>query len=54
MSQQVADALAALRALGTPGEMWDLADNRYGADAPPVNSHIHLPPNFSASMKSSF
>jgi len=44
-----AEALAELRALGTPEEMMALAERGY---APPArlrcNSHIHLPPNFSA------
>jgi hypothetical protein len=49
MSQRAAEALAFLKGLGTPT---DLAA-RVGAGAPPpvrlkVNSHIHLPPNFSA------
>ncbi len=49
MSQRAAEALAFLKGLGTPH---DLAA-RSGTGAPPlarlkVNSHIHLPPNFSA------
>jgi hypothetical protein len=49
MSNQVADALAALRDLGTPQQIRALADRGYGPAAPPsVNAHIHLPPNFSA------
>lgn len=49
MGQQVSDALDALRSLGTPAEIRALADRGYGPAAPPhVNSHIHLPPNFSA------
>lgn len=49
MSQQVADALAALRDLGTPDEIRALAEQGYGPKTPPrVNAHIHLPPNFSA------
>ncbi len=49
MGQQVAEALNALRRLGTPGEMRALA--RQGGTPRPlprVNTHIHLPPNFSA------
>jgi hypothetical protein len=49
MTQATNDALDAIRDLGRPDEMRDLAAR--GA-APPVrpkvNSHIHLPPNFSA------
>jgi len=49
MGRQVAEALDALRNLGTPGEMCVRSRQ---ADAPPppgrVNAHIHLPPNFSA------
>jgi hypothetical protein len=46
---QVADALNALRALGTPDELRALAERGYGPKTPPrVNAHIHLPPNFSA------
>jgi hypothetical protein len=49
MGQQITDALDALRNLGTPGEIRALADRAYGPAAPTrVNSHIHLPPNFSA------
>jgi len=49
MSQQVADALAALRDLGTPDEIRALAERGYGPRSPlRVNAHIHLPPNFSA------
>ena len=49
MSQGVAEALTFLKGLGTPA---DLAA-RLTAGHPPtakqkVNSHIHLPPNFSA------
>jgi len=49
MGQQVAEALDALRKLGTPDEMRALA--RQGCAPQPwprVNAHIHLPPNFSA------
>ena len=49
MGQQVTNALAALRKLGTPDEIRALAVDRFGPAAPPrVNAHIHLPPNFSA------
>ena len=49
MGQQVANALAALRELGTPDEIRALAVDRFGPATPPrVNAHIHLPPNFSA------
>ena len=36
------EILAAVNVQGWPG------------DVPDTNSHVHLPPNFSASMKSSF
>ena len=49
MSQSLAEALESIKALGSPEEMELLAQR--GA-APPrrpkVNTHIHLPPNFSA------
>ena len=49
MGQQVAEALDALCNLGTPDEMRALAQQDYGPRPPPrVNTHIHLPPNFSA------
>jgi len=49
MGQQVAEALDALRNLGTPDEMRALAQQDYAPRLPPrVNAHIHLPPNFSA------
>ena len=49
MGAQVSAALDALRGLGTPAEIRALADRGYGpTSAPRVNSHIHLPPNFSA------
>jgi hypothetical protein len=49
MGKQVADALIALRDLGTPAEIRALADRGYGPAPPPrVNTHVHLPPNFSA------
>jgi hypothetical protein len=49
MGAQVTAALDALRRLGTPAEIRALADRGHGpSQAPRVNSHIHLPPNFSA------
>jgi hypothetical protein len=49
MSSQVSAALDALKQLGMPKEICALADRGYGpSSAPGVNSHIHLPPNFSA------
>ena len=49
MGTQVAQALAALRNLGTTEEIRALADDGFGPPVPPaVNAHIHLPPNFSA------
>ena len=49
MGQQVAEALDALRQLGTPDEIRALAGQGYGPQSPPrVNAHVHLPPNFSA------
>ncbi len=49
MGKQVADALDALRELGTPAEIRALANRGFGPAQPPrVNAHIHLPPNFSA------
>ncbi len=49
MSRLVTDALACLCDLGTPDELWKLAAQGYApATMPRVNSHIHLPPNFSA------
>jgi hypothetical protein len=49
MSRQVADALDALRNLGTPDQMHTLAQQVFFSQpAPRVNAHIHLPPNFSA------
>ena len=49
MGRQVAEALDALRKLGTPDEMRALAQEDYGPrPTPRVNAHIHLPPNFSA------
>lgn len=49
MTQRTAEALASLKGLGTPNDLAVLA----GAGSPrlarlKVNSHIHLPPNFSA------
>jgi len=49
MSQQVAEALAALRGLGTVEEMQKLAAQGYApAVLPRINGHFHLPPNFTA------
>lgn len=49
MSESVQNALAALRDLGSVEEMGALAAaGAAPADRPRVNSHIHLPPNFSA------
>lgn len=49
MASQVETALNALRDIGTIGELKDLAGKGYApAKRPAVNSHIHLPPNFSA------
>ena len=49
MGRQVAEALDALRRLGTPDEMRALARQGYAPNAlPRVNVHVHLPPNFSA------
>jgi hypothetical protein len=49
MDSKVTNALDALRKLGTPAEIRALAERGYGPKTPPpVNSHIHLPPNFSA------
>jgi hypothetical protein len=49
MAKRVADALEALRNLGTPDEMRSLAERSYGPKSRPgVNTHVHLPPNFSA------
>lgn len=49
MSKQVAEALDGLRRLGSPAEMRALAERGFGPKSRPrVNSHIHLPPNFSA------
>jgi hypothetical protein len=42
-------ALAAIRALGTPGELRACAAQAASPGVPPPhNSHVHLPPNFSA------
>lgn len=49
MSNPVTDALDALRNLGSPIELRELAAKGYAPVPPPhVNAHIHLPPNFSA------
>jgi len=47
--QSLQEALAALRDLGSPDELASLAGQGLAPAAQPkVNSHIHLPPNFSA------
>jgi hypothetical protein len=49
MGKEVSSAFDALRELGTPAEIRALADRGYGPTSPQrVNTHIHLPPNFSA------
>jgi hypothetical protein len=49
MGRQVAEALDALRDLAAPDEMRALARQGYAPQPlPRVNTHIHLPPNFSA------
>lgn len=49
MGRQVAEALDALRNLGTPDEMRVLAQQDCSPrPLPPINAHVHLPPNFSA------
>lgn len=49
MDNRVDQALAALKQLGTPDEIRELASQGHGPSSPlPFNSHIHLPPNFSA------
>ena len=49
MGQRVAEALDALRDLGTPDEMRAAAQRDHGPrPTPRANAHIHLPPNFSA------
>ncbi len=49
MPQTVAEALDYLKTLGTPEELSDCARAGYAPSSrPKVNSHIHLPPNFSA------
>jgi len=49
MSESVQNALAALRGLGSVEQMQDLAaEGAAPASRPRVNSHVHLPPNFSA------
>ena len=43
------DVIESLKSLGSPDELRDLAAERSGSSPPlPANSHIHLPPNFSA------
>jgi len=49
MSESVQDALGAVRGLGSPEEMAaQAAAGTAPKQRPRVNSHIHLPPNFSA------
>ena len=49
MSQSLAEALEVIKALGSPDEMELLAERGTApARQPKVNTHIHLPPNFSA------
>jgi len=49
MTGLVQEALTGLKSLGSVGEMKKLADRGYGPSSRPrMNSHIHLPPNFSA------
>lgn len=49
MASQVDAALAAMRNIGSVSELQNLANQGYKpAVRPKVNSHIHLPPNFSA------
>lgn len=49
MDSKVTEALDALCKLGTLAEIRDLAASGFGPKVPPpVNAHIHLPPNFSA------
>ena len=49
MAKRVTDALDALRELGTPDEIRALVGQGYGRELRRgVNTHVHLPPNFSA------
>jgi hypothetical protein len=49
MAKSVQEALDGLKNLATVEKMQQLADQGKGPTSrPPVNSHIHLPPNFSA------
>ena len=49
MSQGVTEALAFLKSLGTPAELENSVRKGYAPSTQlKVNSHIHLPPNFSA------
>jgi hypothetical protein len=49
MSKTVEQALDYLKTLGTPQELRDGAQSGYAPQSrPKVNTHIHLPPNFSA------
>lgn len=49
MSQSLAEAMESVKALGSPDEMELLAERGAApARRPKANTHIHLPPNFSA------
>lgn len=48
MTRTIADELDALRSLGSPEQMREVSLGWDSTAPPPVNSHIHLPPNFSA------
>ncbi len=48
MSRQLAVAMDALRELGSPQEIRAAAERGQLAQPAPLNSHVHLPPNFSA------
>lgn len=49
MSNQVEDALDVFKGIGSPEEIRGLAEAGFGTVKPlRVNTHIHLPPNFSA------
>ena len=48
MTRPIADALDALRSLGSPEQMRGVTPGMASTAPPPLNSHIHLPPNFSA------
>ncbi len=48
MQSEAEEALNDMRELATLAEMRDLADKGLGLARQKVNSHVHLPPNFSA------